>query len=191
MGATTAVVSTFSWKQLAVRSLLGGAACGVVVALALISFFLYQERPKAWDARALRAVHVKALPIDQLDEKFNVVGSGIFFEVDVENTTATDVSLPQTLTVMGKAKDSHALHGSFLKLNGDYFIPAKQVVTVTLDADQICAAHYDPQKCFDDTFKNDEGIVVFDTQDRDELQIPMPSLTVMPGPPHTLALPQK
>lgn len=190
MGATATGISTFSWKRLAVRSLLGGAACGVVLALILIAFFLYQERPKSWDSRALRTVHVKAEPIDQLDEKLKAVGTGIFFTVDVENATDTDISLPQTLTVMGKSRDSHALHGSFLKLNRDYFIPAKHIETLSLDADQLCSTDTEPQKCFDSYFKDDEEIVVFDNQNRYELRISMPSLTVPPGGTKRLALPK-
>lgn len=185
--ATTKAMSP--WKRLAVRALLGGAACGVVLGLILIAFFLYQERPKQWDSRSLRAAHVKAEPIDQLDEKFNVVGTGIFFTVDVENTTGADISLPQTLTVMGKTRDSHALHASFLKLNRDYFIPAKHIETISLEATQLCAAGYSAQKCFDNYFKNDEEIVVFDNLNRYELRISMPSLTVPPGPIQRLALP--
>jgi hypothetical protein len=188
--ATATGISISPWKRLAVRSLLGGAACGVVLALILIAFFLYQERPKPWDSRALRTVHAKAEPIDQLDATFKTVGTGIFFTVDVENTTGMDISLPQTLTVMGKTRDSHALHGSFLKLNRDYFIPAKHIETISLDADQLCAADTEPQKCFDSYFRDDEEIIVFDNQNRYELRISMPSLSLPPDGTKRLGFPK-
>jgi hypothetical protein len=170
----------FRWKRLIVRALFGGAACGFAAAVVLIAFFLYQERPQAWNADALRVVRSKAEPIDQLDDKFEVVGTGVFFTVDVENTTGRDVSLPQSLTVMGKTRGSHALHRSFLGLPRDYFIPARHVETITLDAARLCAVNYNSKSCFDSYFKDDEEIVEFDNLDRYELRIPVTGLTLSP-----------
>jgi len=161
--------------------LIGGAACGLTIAVVLIAFYFFQVRSTGWNSKALRTVRVKAEPIDQLNEQFNPICSGIIFTVDVENTTSVDLPIPQSVMVMGKTRGSNAIHGTFLKLNRSYFIPAKQVETITLDSDQLCAANYDPQSCFDSYFKDDQEIVLFENMNRNEVRIPVPTLVTVPA----------
>lgn len=169
------------WQRVIVRSLVGGAACGATIAVVLIAFYFYQVRSKGWNSRALRTVRVKAEPIDQLNEQFNPMCSGIIFTVDIENTTNVDLPIPQHVMVMGRTRGSNAIHGTFLKLKRSYFIPAKQVETITLESDQLCAANFDPQTCFDGYFKDDQEIVLFENLNRNEVQIPIPTLVTMPA----------
>ena len=79
---------------------------------------------------------------------------------------------------MGKTKASHALHGSFLKLAREYFLPAKHVTTIRLDVDDLCAANEPPQSCFDRYFKEDDEIVIFDEAPKYEILISVHSLTL-------------
>jgi hypothetical protein len=175
------IANRTSWKRVIVRSLVGGAACGMTIAVVLIAFYFYQVRSKGWNSRALRTVSVKAEPIDQLNEQFNPICSGIIFTVDVENTTNADLPIPQHVMIMGKTRGSNAIHGTFLKLNRSYFIPAKAVETITLESDQLCAANFDPQSCFDSYFKNDQEIVLFENLNRNEVRIPIPTHVTLPA----------
>ena len=123
----------------------------------------------------------KAEGLSRLNDKFDEVSSGITFSVDVENTTAADVTIPRTLTTMSQTRGSHSLHGSFLKLGADYFLPARHVTTISLDSDDLCAANYPPQQCFDSYFKDDEDLVIFDESHKYEILIPVPTLTLHRG----------
>src|ERR1041385_7238416 len=167
--------------SLAIRSLAWGAGCGVVLAVVVGAILFYQQRPKGWDVQALRVKHAKADSLDRLNEKFDEVSSGITFSVDVENTTAADVTLPPTLTTMGQRRGSHSLHGSFLKLRGDYFLPARHVTTISLESADLCGANDPPQQCFDSYFQDDETLVIFDESHKYEILIPVPSLTLPHG----------
>lgn len=104
--------------------------------------------------------------------------NGIAFTFDVENTTPLDLTLPQHIIVMQESKSSHALHGSFLKLDHDYFIPAHHTMTVSLGNSNLCAPNFDPSGCFHAYFEEDQAIVLFDQQNRHEIHIEMPALTI-------------
>jgi hypothetical protein len=181
-------------RRFLVRSFAWGAGCGFALAVVLDVGLLYEQRPKPWDTRALRAKHSKAEGLSRLNESLDEVSSGITFSVDVENTTALDITLPRTLATMGQTRASHALHGVFLKLDGDYFLPAGHVTTISLDSDDLCAANCPSQQCFDRYFKDDEDLVIFDESHRYEVLIPVPTLTLPSGPtvsPETPAPPCK
>ena len=149
-----------------------------MLVFALIAVYVHRQRPKSWNPRALRTLQAKAQPVTRENEKLEEESSGIIFTVDVENATSSDITLPQTLTVMQKTRDSEALHGSFLKFDDDYFIPARHVVTITISADNLCTADFEPQGCYDQTFKGDSEIIVFDNSEKYELRIPIPALTL-------------
>jgi hypothetical protein len=74
-------------------------------------------------------------------------------------------------------KSTGALHGSQLKLDREYFLPAHHVVSVSLDNDNLCVAKLDPQNCFDAYFKKDSEIVIFDETSKYEIHIPIPTFT--------------
>lgn len=155
-----------------------GAGCGLVLAIAIAGLIFYEQRPKAWNTQALRVKAAKAQSLSRLNEKFEEVSSGITFSVDVENATRSDLTLSSAVNVMGQTRASHALHGSFLKLPKDYFLPAGHVTSISLDSDDLCAANHPPQECFDSYFGEDEFIVVFDEARKYELLIPVPPLTL-------------
>jgi hypothetical protein len=167
-----------SWKRLLVVSAGFGAGFAICAAAIVAAGYWYSTRPKPWNATALRIGATKAEPVSKMDANLRETGSGILFTSDVENTTESDVTLPQDLVVMQETKSSHALHKSFLKLDRDYFIPAHHTVTVSLSADDVCAANFDPRGCFHACFEDDQEIVLFDNQNRYEVHIPMPALTV-------------
>jgi hypothetical protein len=168
-------------KRLLIRFFAWGAGCGLILGVVIVASLFYEQRPKAWDTHALRVKYAKAEGLSRLNEKFDEVSSGITFSVDVENTTAADVTLPRTLTTMGQTRGSHSLHGSFLKLGGDYFLPARHVTTISLGSDDLCAANHPPQQCFDSYFKDDENLVIFDESHKYEILIPVPTLTLPHG----------
>lgn len=168
-------------KRLFIRSFAWGAGCGLVLAVVLAATLLYVQRPKAWDTHALRVKNAQAEGLSTLNDKLDEVGSGITFTVNVENTTAADVTLPRTLSTMSQTRGSHSLHDSFLKLRSDYFLPARHVTTISLDLSDRCAANYPPQECFDNYFKDDEDLVIFDESHKYEILIPVPTLTLPRG----------
>jgi hypothetical protein len=79
---------------------------------------------------------------------------------------------------MAQAKASHALHGSFLKLGREYFLPSHHVTTISLDVEDLCAANDPPQSCFDGYYTDDEYIVLFDEGRKYEILIPVPPFTL-------------
>ena len=168
-------------KRLFIRSFAWGAGCGLVLVVVLTAFVLFEQRPKAWDTTALRVKGAKAEGLSRLNDKFDEVSSGITFSVDVENTTAADDTLPPTLAVTSQTRGSHSLHSSLLKLPSEYFLPSRHVTTISLDADDLCAANYPPQHCFDSYFKDTENLVIFDEAHKYEILIPVPGLTLPPG----------
>lgn len=167
------------WKRIVVRSLIGGAACGLVLALVVIGSYWYTERPKAWNSKAVRTTNVKAQPLDRVNDKFEEVHSGITFMVALENTTSEDITIPQSVRIEQEEKSSHALHGSFLRLDHDVFLPSRHVVSVFLDNSDLCAAKYEPQSCFNSYFQDFDNIVLFDSIQKIEIRIPIPKLTVI------------
>jgi hypothetical protein len=173
------------WQKVFLRAT--GVAARVTLALVGVglSIYWYSSRPKAWDTHALIVRHAKAEGLSRLNDKFDEISSGSTFTVDVENTTGADISLPQTLTIMGQTRASHALHGSFLKLAREYFLPARHVTTISLEVDDQRAANDPPQSCFDRYFKEDEDIVIFDDAQKYEILIPVPPLTLPSSPTKT------
>ena len=165
------------WKRLIIRALAWGVGCGLAISVVLLSVYFYAQRPKGWDTGSLRVKNIKAEGLFLMDEKLAVKSTGTMFTVDLENTTGADITLPQTLTVMQEAKATGALHGSLLKLDKEYFLPAYHVVSIRLDNDDLCAAKADPQTCFNSYFKDEAQLVIFDETRRYEVRIPIPAFT--------------
>src|SRR5215469_8915238 len=117
-------------RRLFIRSFAWGGGCGLVFVVALTAFVFFEQRPKAWDTTALRVKSANAEEIVSLNEN----SSSITFSVDVENTTAADVTLPRILTVTSQTRGSHSLHGSPLKLGSEYFLPSRHVTNISLDS---------------------------------------------------------
>jgi hypothetical protein len=114
-------------------------------------------------------------PISNLDENLKPKSQGDIFTVDIENTTGSDVTLPVALTVMQASKGTGALHGSFLRPDKDYFIPAHHVRSISLDnaAENLCAGNADERTCFTNYFASDAESVVFDDAQNIEIHIPI------------------
>ena len=168
---------TSPWKRFIVRSSAWGVGCGLGISLVLLSVYFYTQRPKHWDTHALRVKSAKAEALSLMDEHLAEKSTGTIFTVDLENTTGIDITLPQTLTVMQATKGTGALHGSLLKLDKEYFIPAHHVVSMTLENDDLCAAKVEPQSCFDSYFNDQGQIVIFDETRKYEIRIPIPAFT--------------
>ena len=74
-------------------------------------------------------------------------------------------------------RQTGALHGSLLKLDKEYFIPAGHVVSVVLENDDLCVAKEEPQTCFDAYFKDQSEIVIFDEATKYEIRVAIPTFT--------------
>jgi hypothetical protein len=109
---------------------------------------------------------------------FTETGSGVSFSVDLQNTTGADVTIPKTVIIMQAARGTHTLHSSLLWLAGDYFIPAGHSVSATLENSGFCQANEGPQQCFDDHFKADDEIVIFDQSPKYEIHISIPPIRI-------------
>jgi hypothetical protein len=77
-------------------------------------------------------------------------------------------------------KGTGALDSSLLKLRKEYFLPAHHVVSISLDAADLCAAHATGKACFDAYFHNQSDIVIFDEGPKYEIRAAVPAFT----PPH-------
>jgi len=150
----------------------------VVVSLAFGGVYFYTRHPEGWDKKAVRPAAVNAVPLSRLNDKFEEVGTGVAFTIDLENTRSQDITVSQSVIIMQEDKASYALHGSFLKLDRDVFIPSRHTVRMFLDASDLCVAKYDPQTCFNTYFQNDSYIVLLDNSLKYEIRIPMPKLTI-------------
>ena len=164
-------------KRFILRAFAWGVGCGLTISIILLSVFFYMERPKGWDTRGLRVKKARAegfvLFGDRLEEK----STGTLFTIDLENTTGTDITLPQSVMIMEASKETRALHGSLLKLEKEYFIPAHHVVTISLSNSDLCAAKVEGQTCFERYFKDEAEIVIFDEGQKYEIHIPIPAFT--------------
>ena len=81
---------------------------------------------------------------------------------------------------MSQTRSTHALKGTFLQLPRAYFIPARHTVSVSMGTTEICAANYDPRKCYDSYFRDADALVIFDERARLKINIPMPQLIYEP-----------
>jgi hypothetical protein len=183
------VLGSFApWKRLIIRAFAWGVGFGLALLLVLLSVYSYTQRPKQWDTHGLRVKNAEARSLTRLSDKLEEVSVGTIFNVDLENTTGADITLPQTVRVMQATKQTGALHGSLLKLDNDYFIPAHHVVTVSLANDDLCPAKTDGKECLDRYFQEAAEIILFDEAPKYEIHIPIPSYTApkshigLPGP---------
>jgi hypothetical protein len=168
------------WKRIAIRSAVGGMTCGVVLIIGAAVAVYFANRPKEWNDRALKVVHSEAHPFDRWGDDLKEESSGITFDVDIQNTTGVDINIAQDLSIMSQTRSTHALKGTFLQLGHAYFIPARHTVSVSMGSTELCAADYDPRKCFESYFKDSDALVIFDGIARLKISIPMPSLTYDP-----------
>jgi hypothetical protein len=77
----------------------------------------------------LRAKATKAGALSLMDENLEKKSTGVIFTVDLENAPGADIALPQSVTIMEATKATGALHGSLLKLDKEYFLPAHHVAS--------------------------------------------------------------
>ena len=174
-------------KRIVVRTLVWGFGFGVGIGLIVLAIMFYLERPKGWDTKSLRESSVKAGALSKLDrdpelkqtveEHWTTTSTGSIFTVDIQNTTGKDITLPASLTIMQTAKGTGALHGSFLKLSKNYFLPAHHTVTITLENDGESSPTVKVEECFNSYFKDESDIVLFDQSQKYEIRIPIPPLT--------------
>lgn len=106
---------------------------------------------------------------------------GFQVEADIQNVTTSDITIPANLKVLSQERGTHALKETILKLDRDYLIPAQHTVAVSLDSSGLCAANYDPRKCFHDYFGNAEALVILNEGNRYEITIPMPTFVYQPS----------
>lgn len=89
-----------TWIRFVVRTLALGVGIGIGSSLVLVTVRFYIHQPKRWDTRALRVKHAKAEALTLVGNDLSDKSTGTIFTVDVENKTANDVRLPQTVAVM-------------------------------------------------------------------------------------------
>ena len=166
------VLRYLRWKRLILRSLAGGTACGITVAVMLLALYAYTHRTKSWDNKAVRAARENP----ELTMNFNVQPNARIpvFSADLENTTDEDISLPRSTLIFQESRRAHALHGSILKLKEDYVLPARHVMRIVLDSNFACpTATNDAQHCFELFFKGDDSLILLDRSSRLEIRVPI------------------
>lgn len=168
------------WKRIAIRAAVGGIACGVVLVIGAAVAVYFANRPKEWNDRAMKVVYSEARPFAWWGKDLEEKSSGIIFDVNIQNTTGSDINIAQDLSIMSQTRSSHALKGTALQLDRAYFIPARHTVSVSMGSTELCAANYDPRKCCDSHFKDADALVIFDGIGRFKISIPVPQLTYDP-----------
>src|SRR5260221_5556607 len=108
-GAPEAGKAIALWKSITIRAAIGGAAFGVIVVIGTAVAVYVANRPKEWNDRALKAVHSEGRPFTKWGREMKEESTGIDFEVDIQNTTGTDITLAQDLSGMSQTRSTHAL----------------------------------------------------------------------------------
>jgi hypothetical protein len=173
---TPAFIDRPLWKRVFVRAAIGGSALAIVLLAGMATITWYVNRPKEWNAYALKAVRAHVSPSVQLNEKLDEVSSGINIDADIQNTRS-DIRLPADLKVQSVTKNTNALQMTHLNLRREYFIPAQHTVTVTVDSADLCAANQKPRDCFNTYFGDASALVIFDERSRYKIEIPIPAFT--------------
>ena len=175
-GAPEAGKAIDTWKRIAVRAAVGGAALGVVVVIGAAVAIYIANRPKEWNDQALKVVRSEGHPLTKLNRDFNEESSGIAFDVDVQNTTATDITIAQNVDVLSQARGTHALKRTSFVLEQTYFIPARHTVSVSLTESGSCGPKAPPRECYNSYFLEADTLVIFDVPARLKINIPKPKL---------------
>src|SRR5205085_5879047 len=139
-----------------------GIGCGIGLGLVASFFIYFQTRPKRWQTDVLEVKHVKAEGIDQMDENLKVKSVGVTFDAELENNSGHDITLYKDTRVMQENKEGASLHGSFLALDKDYFLPAGHTTRVSLDNSDLCAASEPEENCFKTYFGDQSKVLLFD-----------------------------
>jgi hypothetical protein len=164
------------WKRIAIRAAIGGAVFGVVVVIGSAIAMYVASQPKEWNDRALKVVHSEGHPLVKLGRDYQEESSGIAFDVDVQNTTPTDVTIAQNVDVLSQARGTNVLKKTAFVLEKTYFIPAHHTVSITLTESRSCGPKAPPRECYNSYFLEADTLVIFDVPTRLKIDIPKPKL---------------
>ena len=194
-------------ERMVIRALVGGMSLGMVLLCGIAVFYLYQTRPRGWDATGIRAVQQDTTAIDLSAALPAAAGQALspaaqpgsagkaemrvatgIIHADLANTTTHDATLSRSVPVMEGQSGTRILRNSKLMLDRDYFLPAGHIVSVTMSADLSCPGSVTPEICIESYLHSVDEIVLFDRGDRDEVHIPLTSIGAMSIQPATAAL---
>ena len=182
MSTEPTTLKRWNWKRLAVIALFGGIGIGLGGAICLYGVILYEERPKAWDAKSVTVSRAQARGVSSLDgvgPDAKTTGVGVMFTFDVENNSSQDITLSKEGTkVMQQNKETGALRESVLSLSEDASIPAKHKIELVLAKFDMCGVGLSEQVCFADNFGGYNQLVLMDDAKKLEVHAEIPKLAL-------------
>jgi hypothetical protein len=176
------------WKRIAIRAAIGGATFGVVIVTGAAVAEYVANHSNEWNDLALRVVRSEAHPLMKLNRDFGDESSGIAIDVDLQNTTPTDITVARNVDVLAQVRNTHVLKRTSFVLAEAYFIPAHHTVSVSLTASGSCGPKAPPRECYDSYFLEADSLVIFNVASRFKINILKPKL--IEDSPTRLELPQ-
>ncbi len=171
MNETLSNVATSSWKSIVVRSLSWGAGFGVVIVVVIGALIYLSNRPKTWQTRTLE---FKAAKLEQFGVSADGTSKWIWLVADIQNRSSEDITLPKETRIMEAKQGTGVLDSSSFKLTKDYFLPAHETSSVTLEDSVYCEAAKTTNQCYQRDFGDVGQIVLFDDDRKYEVQITLP-----------------
>lgn len=161
-----------------------GAACGVALTV-LIGAIATRARSSGWDEKAL------VVEWSEAGETFEITGSdmkhaGFSLVFALQNNTGKDITIPTDVTIMKRLTKGKTLtEYPGIKLGQSFFVPSHQSAQLSLWLDRRCSSEdlatgttsqRDPRTCFNEEFADSDGLVIFDHQQRIQINLPKPKL---------------
>lgn len=172
-----------SWWR---KSILIGVGAGVTLAvlgIAVVAVSVWwTSRERAWDTSSVSVTSVTAAA-QYFSHDFQ--SNGFVFEFSARNNTGRDVTIRPSSQIMKRLSDDNALEAlSNMKLSREGFIPASQMARLSISIEWSCkeidangkATERDPKICYSDFVSGAKGFVLFDSEHRIQIEIPVPTM---------------
>jgi hypothetical protein len=163
----TAVVG---WKRMFVRSTGFGIGGGLTILLIGGLVLHLMDRQKAWDQKTLTATNPIA---DQIGIGTNG-DRWIFVTADIHNASSRDVAFSKSAEIMQVQQQTGALDNTVFHLTRDFFIPAHETSSVTMEYALSCEKEKATHECFSRDFASYRQLVIFEPVHRYEVSFDMP-----------------
>jgi hypothetical protein len=163
-----------------------GAACGLVIGV-LVGKLVFQSRFPSWNEKALVVVWSEAGETLQIAGQ-DVKHSGYNLVFGLQNNIGRDITIPTDVAIMKRLTKGKTLtEYPGVKLGEAFFVPAHQTAKLSIWLDRNCSiedlvtgavTQRDPRTCFNEEFGDSEGLVLFDHQQRIQINLPTPKLNL-------------
>jgi len=129
-----------------------------------------------WDANALVVERTKLEPAWSTTQPFSKVYEDthtVFLEVEIENKTARDITLPPSIKLRETTKFSRSLKLTEFGLKGPIILPAGQATSVRISYDLYCRVGRVPKDCVRRALGDLDQLIMFDGANKYEIRVPL------------------